>query len=60
MLHKEKRFKDLDEYTAYKLQQDEGIGMEEGIKNTMELIMKDTIPYDKARFGELPELIKNV
>jgi glycosyltransferase involved in cell wall biosynthesis len=60
MLHKEKRFKNLEEYTAYKLQQDEGISMEEGIKNTMELIMKDTIPYDKTRFGELPELIKNV
>jgi glycosyltransferase involved in cell wall biosynthesis len=60
MIHKDERFKNLEEYAAYRIQQDEGISMEEGIKRLMELIMKDTIPYDNTRFGELPGLIKNV
>ncbi|MDR2203079.1 MAG: glycosyltransferase family 2 protein [Nitrososphaerota archaeon] len=53
------RFKSLEEYTAYRVQQDEGLTMEEGIKKHMEFLLKDTMPYDKARFGDLPKLLKD-
>jgi glycosyltransferase involved in cell wall biosynthesis len=59
MAHKETRFASLEEYTAYRIRQDHGISMEEAIEKTMVLITKDMAPYDKARFGELPELLKN-
>lgn len=58
MAQKESRFATLEEYAAHRIRQDEGISMEEGIKKAMEQIAKDLIPYDKARFGELPELLK--
>jgi glycosyltransferase involved in cell wall biosynthesis len=60
MLHREKRFKDLEEYASYRIQQDEGINLEEGVRRFSEQLIKDTIPYDKARFGELPDLLKNI
>jgi hypothetical protein len=60
MLYQDERFKSLEEYAAYRLRQDKGMSMDEGIRKTMELIMEDVIPYDKARFGELPELLKNI
>jgi hypothetical protein len=59
MAQKESRFATLDEYATYRIRQDEGISAEEGIKKAMEQIAKNIMPYDKARFGELPELLKN-
>lgn len=59
MVHKETRFANLEEYTAYRIRQDYGMSIEEAIEKTMELIAKNKAPYDKARFGELPELLKN-
>jgi glycosyltransferase involved in cell wall biosynthesis len=58
MSQRETRFTTLEEYAAYRIHQDRGISMEEGIKEVMDLIAKDSVPYDKNRFGELPDLLK--
>jgi glycosyltransferase involved in cell wall biosynthesis len=58
MAQKENRFASLDEYAAYRIRQDEGISVEEGIKKAMDQITEGIMPYDKVRFGELPELLK--
>jgi len=60
MVNKETRFADLDEYVAYRVRQDLGLSVDEAIKETAQLIEKDMIPYDRARFGELPTLLKNI
>jgi hypothetical protein len=36
-----------------------GLSVEEAIKEMTKVIEKDMMPYDRARFGELPELLKN-
>jgi uncharacterized protein YegL len=59
MALKENPFADLDEYTAYRIRQDQGISMEEAIQKNKEQIAKNIIPYDKNRFGELPEYLKS-
>jgi hypothetical protein len=59
MVNKETRFADLEEYTTHRVRQDLGMSLEEAIKETAKLVEKDMIPYDRARFGELPELLKN-
>lgn len=59
MIHKETRFANLEEYTAYRVRQDWGMSMEEGIAKMMAKIEEGLIPYDRARFGDLPEILKN-
>ena len=59
MVHKETRFASLDEYAAYRVRKDWNMSMQEAIDKTWAEMQKNLIPYDKQRFGPLPELLKD-
>ncbi len=57
MVHKEIRFKNLEEYTAYRVRKDWNMSMEEAEKKAMDDLMKGLEPYDRTRFGDLPKVL---
>ena len=60
MIHKESRFQSLEEYTSYRVKTDLNLTMDEAIRQKMAEVQADLIPYDKVRFGELPEVLKGL
>jgi hypothetical protein len=57
MINRDDRFQSLEAYTAYRVQKDWHMSLEEAQVKAMESLKKDLIPYDKARFGDLPEIL---
>ncbi|MDR2720596.1 MAG: glycosyltransferase [Nitrososphaerota archaeon] len=60
MTHKGTGFANLDEYAAFRVKQEYGLSLEEAIAKNTALLAEDMIPYDKTRFGELPDILKNI
>jgi len=60
MLTKENRFPSLEAYTAYRVQKDWNMNLEEAQKKASAMLMQNFIPYDKARFGDLPEILRTM
>jgi glycosyltransferase involved in cell wall biosynthesis len=60
MIKKDSSFQSLEEYTAYRVKTDRNLTMEQAIEAKAEEMKPYLIPYDKARFGELPEVLKGV
>ena len=57
MINRDDRFQSLEAYTAYRVQKDWHMSLEEAQVKAIESLKKDLIPYDKARFGDLPEIL---
>lgn len=57
MIHKETRFKNLEEYTAYRVRKDWNMSMEEAEKKSMDDLLKGLEPYDRTLFGDLPKVL---
>ena len=60
MTHKGTGFANLDEYAAFRVKQEYGLNLEEAIVKNTALLAEDMMPYDKTRFGELPDILKNI
>ncbi len=58
MIKRDPQFHSLEEYTAYRVRNDWNMSMEEAQKKAIAESQKKLLPYDKARFGELPEILK--
>jgi glycosyltransferase involved in cell wall biosynthesis len=59
-INRDPRFNSLEEYTRFHVKQDWNMTFEEGQKKAMEICRKDTIPYDKAKYGELPTILQEM
>jgi glycosyltransferase involved in cell wall biosynthesis len=59
MVKRDSNFHSLEEYTAYRVSKDWNMNIEEAEKKALEIVKKNLAPYDKARFGELPEIIRD-
>jgi glycosyltransferase involved in cell wall biosynthesis len=57
MINKENRIQSLEAYTAYRVQKDWHMSLEEAQAKAIENLKKDLIPYDNARFGDLPKIL---
>ena len=57
MVKRENRFPSLEAYTEYRVQKDWSMNMEEAQKKAHNMLMQNLIPYDKARFGDLPQIL---
>lgn len=61
MISRENRFPSLEAYTLYRVHKDWNMSLEEAEQNVMDKLQRNLIPYDKSRYGDLPEiLIKNI
>jgi len=60
MANKDPRFNSLDDYTAYRVQKDWNMTVEEAQLKVMADLYKTLIPYDKNKYGELPEILQAV
>ena len=60
MKTRDPRFRNLAEYTEYRVRNDWNMSMEEAEKKNFAEIQKTLSPYDKDRFGELPEILKGI
>ena len=59
VIHRETKFESLEDYTAYRVRNDWHMSMEEAQKKVITLIEQNLVPYDRAQFGDLPEILKN-
>jgi glycosyltransferase involved in cell wall biosynthesis len=50
-------FESLEDYTKYRVNTEWGMSMEEAEKKVIETQKQNLIPYDKARFGDLPKIL---
>ena len=57
LINRENRFPSLEAYTAYRVQKDWHMSLEEAQVKAIENFKKNLVPYDKARFGDLPEIL---
>jgi glycosyltransferase involved in cell wall biosynthesis len=57
LINRENRFPSLEAYTAYRVQKDWHMSLEEAQVKAIENFKKNLLPYDKARFGDLPEIL---
>jgi glycosyltransferase involved in cell wall biosynthesis len=60
MIRKETNFQSLEEYTTYRVKKDLNLTLDQAIEQKKAEIHQNLIPYDKARFGELPEVLKGL
>ena len=58
MSNRESGFPSLEAYTRFRVEKDWGMTMEEAEKKVVDQLMEKLIPYDKARFGELPKVLQ--
>jgi glycosyltransferase involved in cell wall biosynthesis len=59
MVFNETKFASLEEYTEYRVKKDLNLTMDQAIEKVMAEIQQGLIPYDEARFGELPRLLQD-
>jgi hypothetical protein len=59
VIHRETKFESLEDYTTYRVRNDWHMSMEEAQKKVITLIEQNLVPYDRAQFGDLPEILKN-
>ena len=57
MIHKEAGFPTLLAYAEFRVRKDWGMSMEEAERKVQNELMAKLLPYDKARFGELPKVL---
>jgi len=57
VLNRDTRFQSLQDYTAYRVNSEWHMSMEEAQKKVMDTHLQNLIPYDKSRFGDLPEIL---
>jgi glycosyltransferase involved in cell wall biosynthesis len=57
VLSQDARFQSLQDYTAYRVNSEWHMSMEEAQKKVMDTHLQNLIPYDKSRFGDLPEIL---
>ena len=57
VLNRDARFQSLQDYTAYRVNGEWHMSMEEAQKKVMDTHLQNLIPYDKSRFGDLPEIL---
>jgi glycosyltransferase involved in cell wall biosynthesis len=54
---KGKSFNDLDKYVRFRIKNDWNVSYEEALIRVNNRIKNNLVPYDRKRFGDLPELI---
>jgi glycosyltransferase involved in cell wall biosynthesis len=59
-INRDPRFSSLEEYTRFHVKQDWNMTFEEAQKKAMEICRAGVIPYDKAKYGELPEILQKM
>ena len=59
MKKKDPQFHNLEEYTEYEVRKQWNMSMEEAEKKVFSEIQQNLIPYEKEKYGELPEALKN-
>jgi glycosyltransferase involved in cell wall biosynthesis len=59
-VNRDPRFSSLEEYTRFKVKEEWHMSFEEGMKKAMDIYKQGTIPYDKAKYGELPEVLQKM
>ena len=52
-------FKTLEEYARYRIGK-ENMTMEQAQEKFMSKMLENTIPYDKEKYGELPETLQKI
>lgn len=60
MIRKDTVYQSLEEYTVYRVKKDLNLTLDQAIEQKMAETKKNLIPYDKARFGELPEVLRGL
>ena len=59
-INRDPRFSSLEEYTRFHVKQDWNMTFEEAQIKAMEICRAGVIPYDKTKYGELPEILQKM
>lgn len=51
------KFPNLESYTAYRVQKDWNMSIEDAEKVVMDKVKQDLIPYDESSYGSLPDIL---
>lgn len=51
------KFPNLESYTAYRVQKDWNMSIEDAEKVVMDKVKQDLIPYDELSYGSLPDIL---